>query len=73
MADLEKTRKTLQDAKVQVKKHEHSLQAQQAKIDDFKAKLNHVKKNEEYKALQNQIAHDRTTKTKIEDEILSGL
>ena len=71
-ADLEKARKTLQDAKVQVKKHEHSLQAQQAKIDDLKAKLNQVKKNEEYKALQNQIAHDRTTLSKIEDEILQG-
>ena len=33
-------------------------------------KLNQVKKNEEYKALQNQIAHDTTAKSKIEEDIL---
>ena len=71
-AELEKARKALQDAKVQLKKHEHSLQAQQAKIDDLKVKLNQVKKNEEYKALQNQIAHDKPALSKIEDEILQG-
>ena len=45
----------------------------QTKIDDLKVKLNQVKKNEEYKALQNQIAHDKTAKAKIEDEILQAL
>ncbi len=69
-ADLEKARKALQDAKVQLKKNEHALQAQQAKIDDLKVKLNQVKKNEEYKALQNQIAHDKAAMSKTEDEIL---
>src|SRR5271165_3600182 len=69
-ADVEKARKALQDAKVQLKKHEHALQAQQAKIDDLKVKLNQVKKNEEYKALQNQIAHDKAAMSKTEDEIL---
>ena len=58
-AALEAARKALQDAKVQLKKHEHSLQGHQAKIDDLKVKLNQVKKNEEYKAIQNQIAHDQ--------------
>ena len=71
-ADVEKARKALQDAKVQLKKNEHVLQAQQAKIDDLKAKLNQVKKNEEYKALQNQIAHDKAAMSKTEDEILQG-
>jgi uncharacterized protein len=69
-ADLEKARKALQDAKVQLKKNEHALQAQQAKIDDLKVKLNQVKKNEEYKALQNQIAHDKAAMSKTEDETL---
>ncbi|MGD0041735.1 MAG: nucleic acid-binding protein, partial [Isosphaeraceae bacterium] len=69
-ADVEKARKALQDTKVQLKKHEHALQAQQAKIDDLKVKLNQVKKNEEYKALQNQIAHDKAAMSKTEDEIL---
>src|SRR4051812_35531836 len=58
-ADLEKARKTLQDAKLSLKKNEHTLQAHQTKIDDLKVKLNQVKKNDEYKALQNQIAHDK--------------
>jgi uncharacterized protein len=70
--ELDKSRKALQDAKVHLKKGEHALQAQQAKIDDLKVKLNQVKKNEEYKALQNQIAHDKTAMSKTEDEILQA-
>ncbi len=71
-AELEKSRKTLQDAKVHLKKSEHALQAQQAKIDELKVKLNQVKKNEEYKALQNQIAHDKAAMSKTEDDILES-
>ena len=68
--ELEKARKALQEAKVRLKKSEHALQAQQTKIDEFKVKLNQVKKNDEYKALQNQIAHDKSAMSKTEDEIL---
>ncbi|WP_165247433.1 zinc ribbon domain-containing protein [Paludisphaera soli] len=71
-ADVEKARKALQDAKVGISKNEHALQASQAKIDDLKVKLNSVKKNEEYKALQNQIAHDTAAMGKYEDLILQG-
>jgi predicted nucleic acid-binding Zn-ribbon protein len=71
-AELEKSRKVLQEAKVHLKKNEHALQAQQTKIDELKIKLNQVKKNEEYKALQNQIAHDKAAMSKTEDEILLG-
>jgi predicted nucleic acid-binding Zn-ribbon protein len=71
-ADVEKARKALQDAKVGISKNEHALQASQAKIDDLKVKLNSVKKNEEYKALQNQIAHDTAAMGKYEDQILQG-
>jgi len=71
-ADVEKARKALQDAKVQLSKNEHALKGQQAKIDDHKVRLNQVKKNEEYKALQNQIAHDKAAMSKTEDEILQG-
>jgi uncharacterized protein len=71
-AEVEKARKTLQDAKVQLKKNEHALLDQQGKIDDLKVKLNQVKKNEEYKALQNQIAHDNAAMSKTEDEILQS-
>lgn len=72
LADLEKARKGFQDAKVQLKKHEHAIQAIDSKMDDLKVKLNLVKKNEEYKALQNQIANDLAHKSKLEDEILQG-
>jgi uncharacterized protein len=72
-AELETARKVLQDAKIGLKKHEHSLQAVESKIDDFKIKLNQVKKNEEYKALQNQIAHDNAAKSKLEELVLQAL
>jgi uncharacterized protein len=69
-SELDAAKKALQDSKVQLSKHEHSLKSVDTKIDDLKVKLNQVKKNEEYKALQNQIAHDNTAKLKIEEEIL---
>jgi predicted nucleic acid-binding Zn-ribbon protein len=69
---LEAARKAHQDAKVQLKKNEHLLQSQQTKVDDLKVKLNQVKKNEEYKAIQNQIAHDKLALGKVEDEILNA-
>jgi predicted nucleic acid-binding Zn-ribbon protein len=72
-AGLESSRKALQDAKVQLKKREHSNQAHQAKIDDLRVKLNTVKKNEEYKAIQNQIALDKAAIEKTEGEILEDM
>lgn len=70
---LEASRKALQDLKVQQKKKEHSLQSHQAKIDDLKVKLNQVKKNDEYKAIQNQIAVDKNAMEKLEGEILEDM
>jgi len=72
-AQVEQERKTLQDAKVQLNKQEHTLQAIDNKTDDLTTKLNLVKKNDEYKALQNQIAHEAAAKSKIEEEILTSL
>jgi predicted nucleic acid-binding Zn-ribbon protein len=69
---VEAARKAVQDVKVQVKKREHLMQGQQGKIDDLKVKLNQVKKNEEYKAIQNQIASDKQSLGNLEDEILNG-
>jgi predicted nucleic acid-binding Zn-ribbon protein len=71
-AALETARKALLDVKVQVKKREHSLQGHQTKIDDLKVKLNLAKKNDEYKAIQNQIAHDQAAISRLEDEILEA-
>ncbi len=72
-AALEASRKALQDAKVQQKKREHSVQSVQAKVDDLRVKLNQAKKNEEYKAIQNQIAHDKAALEKVEGEILEDM
>ncbi len=72
-AEVEAAKKALQDAKLHVKKHEHSLKGIESKIDELTIKLNQVKKNEEYKALQNQIAHDQNTKGKVEEDILNSL
>lgn len=72
-ADVEKLRKALQDAQLGVKKGEHAIQAAQAKIDDLTVKLNLVKKNEEYKAIQNQIAHDQAAIGRHEDDVLQRL
>jgi len=70
---LDASRKALQDAKVGLKKLEHSLQSHQSRIDDLKVKLNLVKKNEEYKAIQNQIANDKAAIEKLEGEILEEM
>ena len=70
---LEEARKALQDEKVAVKKHEHHLQSQQSKSDDLRGKLNAVKKNEEYKAIQNQLALDKSHMDKTEGEILEAM
>jgi predicted nucleic acid-binding Zn-ribbon protein len=71
-AALEAARKVHQEAKVQIKKREHLLQGHQSKIDDLTVKLNQAKKNDEYKAIQNQIAHDKAAISKIEDEVLEA-
>jgi predicted nucleic acid-binding Zn-ribbon protein len=72
-AALDAQRKALQDAKVQQKKKEHSVQGLNGKLDDLRGKLNQVKKNEEYKAIQNQIAHDQAAIEKYEGEILEDM
>lgn len=71
-AELEKARKEAQELKLSVKKAEQALQVAESKIDDLTVKLNQAKKNEEYKAIQNQIVHDEAAKAKHEDEILAG-
>ena len=71
--NLEASRKALQDAKVQLKKKEHTVQGLNAKLDDLQVKLNAAKKNEEYKAIQNQIAHDKNSIEKHEGDILEEM
>jgi predicted nucleic acid-binding Zn-ribbon protein len=71
-ATLENARKALQEGKLQIKKSEHLIQSHQLKIDDLKVKRNQARKNEEYKAIQNQIAHDEAAIGKLEDELLEA-
>ena len=72
-ASLDTAKKAVQDARLKIKGRETQVQSLNGKIDDLKVKLNLVKKNDEYKALQNQIAHDKAAITKIEDEILDSM
>jgi uncharacterized protein len=72
-AAVDEVHKALLEERVQVKKREHALQAQQAKIDDLQLKRNQAKKNEEYKAIQNQIAHDEKSVEKLEIEIIEAM
>lgn len=68
--ELEKAQKALKDARAQAKNREGQLQSIEARIDDHKTKLNQAKKQIDYDAIRNQIAHEQATKSKIEDEIL---
>jgi uncharacterized protein len=72
-AALDTARKALQDARVQLKKKEHTVQGLNARIDDRKVKLNLVKKNEEYKAIQNEIALENSQVDKIEGAMLEEM
>ena len=70
---LEEARKALQDEKLAVKKHEAHLQSQQTKSDDLRVKLNTVKKNDEYKAIQSQLELDKKNMEKTESLIIEAM
>lgn len=72
-ANLESARKTLQDARVQLKKKEHTVLGLNTRIDDRKVRLNTVKKNDEYKAIQNEIALEKSQVDRIEGEMLEEM
>ncbi len=71
--ELEKAQKALKDARAQNKNRDVQLLSIEGKIDDLKTKLNQAKKQHDYDALRNQIAHDQASKSKVEDEILQHL
>ncbi|HWE38134.1 MAG TPA: C4-type zinc ribbon domain-containing protein [Isosphaeraceae bacterium] len=72
-AALDAAKKALQETRSNIKKKELTLQGQQGKSDDLKVKLNQAKKNDEYKAIQNQLAHDAASMARLEDEILHAM
>lgn len=67
---LEAAQKALKEARAHNKNREVLLQQIEARIDDHKIKRNSMKKQVDYDAMTNQIAHDQLAKSKVEDEIL---
>lgn len=69
---LEQSKKELQQVKVSKGLKETQRKSVLAKIDDFSSKLLTVKKNEEYKAIQNEIALLKSQMGKIDDELIES-
>ena len=67
---VEKAKKDIQQAKVTKAGKEGQRKSLLAKIDDYSSKLLNVKKNEEYKAIQNEIALIKSQVNKVDDEII---
>lgn len=71
-ATLEQAKKDLQQVKVARGLKETQRKSVLAKIEDFSTKLLSVKKNEEYKAIQNEIALLKSQMAKLDDELIDG-
>lgn len=69
---LEQAKKDLQQVKVARGLKETQRKSVLAKIEDFSTKLLSVKKNEEYKAIQNEIALLKSQMAKLDDELIDG-
>lgn len=72
-AELEATRKAVMDAKAQAAKKEVQLKGMQGKSDELRIKLNAIKKQVDYDAIRNQLAHDNLAQSKLSDEILEAM
>jgi predicted nucleic acid-binding Zn-ribbon protein len=66
----EKARKDLQQVKVSKASKESQRKSIHQKMDDYASKLLSVKKNDEYKAIQNEIAVLKSQVNKVDDEII---
>ena len=67
---LDKAKKDIQQIKVSKGLKEVKRKSLLGKIDDYSSKLLTVKKNEEYKAIQNEIALVKSQVNKVDDEII---
>ncbi len=63
----------MKDLKAHTRNREVQLQSLQDKIGDLRVKLNQTKKQNDYDAIRNQIAHDNAAVARMEDEILADL
>ena len=69
-AAVEAASKAIKDLKAAQKTKETAVQSLKEKTSDLRTKLNAVKKQVEYDAIRNQIAHDNASVAKLEDETL---
>lgn len=67
---LDATREAIKRAKMNVDSKEVSLKAGEAKVQDYKLKLNLCKSNKEFSALQEEIKHFQAGNSALEEEIL---
>jgi predicted nucleic acid-binding Zn-ribbon protein len=72
-ASLEAAQKELKDGRAMAKNKEVQAQGVRQKTDELRTKLNSVKKQAEYDAIRNQIAHDNLTASKLEDDALEQM
>jgi uncharacterized protein len=72
-AALEVAQKDLKDGKASAKTKETQAQGVRQRTDELRTKLNAVKKQAEYDAIRNQIAHDNLAASKLEDDALEQM
>jgi predicted nucleic acid-binding Zn-ribbon protein len=71
--ELDAAKKALLEAKAAIKRKESEVKNYQEKVSDLRVKLNAIKKQVEYDALRNQIAHDNLAISNLEEEILTAM
>jgi predicted nucleic acid-binding Zn-ribbon protein len=69
-AEVDAARDLLKRAKADIKNKEVQAQSMRNKCDELRVKLNAVKKQVEYDAIRNEIAHGNSSASKLEDEVL---
>ena len=67
---VDEAREALKKRKADVQRHELQVASQRSRVDDLRVKLNAVKKNDEYKAITNEIAMINKAIANQEDAIL---
>lgn len=72
-AAIEEARKALKDLQAQTRNREVQLQSMQDKVADLRVKLNQTKKQTDYEAIRNQIAHDNASIARTEDDVLAAM
>ncbi len=68
--ELESARESLKKMKAETKNKEVQAQSMRAKVDELRVRLNTIKKQNEYDAIRNEIAHGNNNASKLEDEVL---